>query len=297
MVISGGSNQPMREIFGAGRAAAVAALLLAAAPARSGDFDKLAAILTRAAKAQGRRRVAVIPFQVIGGHGSTSGRIVSERLMGPLTADGSVEVVERAMLDGVTREQELQSSGLVDAHSVKELGKVLNADALIMGTVIALKNDRVEINARLIDAESAKVLAAAETKTDQDWNESLMDDSSWGGLAMPSLPNFDLAASAAAAVWGCGQAAETEDGYERSLLDLKARFWAQKLREGLPGGSLKRNPGSEIRNPEIRADFYRRLRTQASAAGPDLNDEELARLKQTLERITRLKDSCRGEGA
>jgi TolB-like protein len=286
----------MREIRGAGTVAFVV-LLLSAAPARSGDFEKLASELSHAAKLQGRRRIAVLPFQVIGGRGSSSGRIVSERLLAPLTAQGEVEVVERSMLDGVTHEQQLQMSGVSDARSVKELGKILNADALIMGTVISLRNDRVEINARLIDAESAKVLAAAETKTDQDWNESLMDDASWAGLPMPSLPNFDLAASASAAGWGCSGAAQTEDKYERSIVELKARFWAQKLREGLLGSSLKRNPGSEIRNPELRADFYRRLKVQLSAAGPDLTDEELATLKETLERLSRLQDSCRGEGA
>ena len=286
----------MIKIHGAGRAAAFA-LLLAAAPARSGDFDKIAAQLSRAAKAHGRLRIAVLPFQVIGGKGSSSGRIVSERLMGPLTTEGSVEVVERAMLDGVMREQQLQFSGVADARSVKELGKILNVDALVMGTVIALKDDRVEINARLIDAESAKVLFAAGLKTEQDWNESLFDDAAWNGMQVPHLPSFDLAASAEAAVWGCGRAAETEDGYERSLLDLKARYWAQKLRAGLDGATLKRNPGSEIRNPEIRAEFYRRLNAQHAVAGPDLSDEELGRLKEGLQRMTRLKDSCHGEGA
>jgi TolB-like protein len=287
----------MRQIDRAGWPAAAAFLLLTALPARSGDFDKIAALLSRAAKAQGRRRVAVLPFQVIGGKGSSSGRIVSERLVGPLTAEGSVEVVERAMLESVMREQQLQFSGVVDARSVKELGKILNVDALIMGTVIALKDDRVEINARLIDAETAKILFASEIKTEQDWNESMFDDASWGGMPLPSLPNFDLAVAASAAGWGCERAAATEDDDERSVVDLKARFWAQKLREGLDGSRLTRNPGSEIRNPEIRSEFYRRLRVRHDAAAPDLSEDELARLKSVLERISRLKDSCRGEGA
>jgi hypothetical protein len=194
-------------------------------------------------------------------------------------------------------EQQLQFSGMADARSVKELGKILNVDALIMGTVIALKDERVEVNARLIDAETAKVLFAAEMKTEQDWNESLFDDAAWNQMQVPSLPNFDLAASAEAAVWGCGRAAQTEDDAERSLLDLKARFWAQKLRAGLNGATLKKNPGSEIRNPEIRAEFYRRLQEQHAVVGPDLTDDELGKLKEGLERMSRLKDSCRGEGA
>ncbi|MFI5363524.1 MAG: FlgO family outer membrane protein [Elusimicrobiota bacterium] len=274
------------------------ALLLAAPSAFGGDFDKLAGQLSRAAKSHGRSRVAILPFQVIGGRGTTSGRIVSERLVGPLMSGGDVEVVERSMLETVMREQQLQFSGAVDARSVKELGKILNVDAVITGTVIALKNDRVEVNARLIDAESAKVLFAAETKVEKDWNESLFDDSAWsGGSQWPAVPNFDLAASASAADWGCVGIPDQIDDLERSILDLKARFWAQKLRAGLNGSELKTNPGSEIRNPEIRADFYKSLTVQSSAIGPDLNDDEMAKLKSALERIARLNDSCRGEGS
>ena len=281
----------------AGWTSAAIALLLAVPCAHGGDFDKLASQLSRAAKARGRSRVAILPFQVIGGKGSTSGRIVSERLVGPLMAAGDIEVVERAMLESVMREQQLQFSGVVDAKSVKELGKILNVDAVITGTVIALKDDRVEVNARLIDTESAKVLFASETKVEQDWNESLFDDAAWGGAPWPPVPNFDLAATASAADWGCLGVPERIDELERSVTDLKARFWAQKLRAGLDGASLKKNPGSEIRNPEIRADFYKSLRVHASAAGPDLTEDEFSRLKSALERIEHLNGSCGGEGS
>ena len=280
----------------AGWTSAAIALLLAVPSAYSGDFDKLAAQLSHAAKAHGRMRVAILPFQVIGGKGATSGRIVSERLVGPMMAGGEVEVVERAMLESVMREQQLQFSGVVDARSMKEIGKILNVDAVITGTVIALKDERVEVNARLIDTESAKILFAGETKTEQDWNESMFDDASWGGGSpWPAIPNFDLASNASAADWGCMGATDRVDDLERSVMDLKARFWAQKLRDGLDGATLKRNPGSEIRNPEIRAEFYKDLRAQTGGAA--LNADEISRLKETLSRIQHLNDACRGEGS
>ena len=287
----------MSQINRAGWTSAAFALLLAAPSAMAGDFDKLAAQLAAGAKAHGRSRIAILPFQVIGGKGSTSGRIVSERLVGPLMAGGGVEVIERAMLESVMREQQLQFSGVVDAKSVKEIGKILNVDAVVTGTVIALKDDRVEVNARLIDAESAKILFAAEIKVEQDWNESLFDDASWAGVAIPPLPNFDLATNANAAEWGCMGVPDQIDDLERSVTDLKARYWAKKLRDGLDGASLKRNPGSEIRNTEIRAQFYKNLKVHTSAAEPDMTDEEYSRLKSTLERIAHLNDSCRGEGS
>lgn len=274
------------------------ALLLAAASAHADGFDKLGSLLSRAAKARGRSRVAILPFQVIGGKGSTSGRIVSERLIAPLMAEGGVQVVERAMLESVMREQQLQFSGVVDAASVKQIGKILNVDAVITGTVVALKDDRVEINARLIDSESAMVLFATETKVERDWNESLFDDASWGGgSAWPPVPSFDLAETASAADFGCLGVSDRIDDLERSITDLMARYWAEKLRAGLDGASLKANPGSDISNPSIRADFYKSLRAHAAAPEPSLTGDELSRLKNTLERIARMNDSCRGEGS
>jgi TolB-like protein len=286
----------MTQTNRAGWTSAAIALLLGASYSFAGDFDKLAVQLSHAAKAHGRARVAILPFQVIGGKGSTSGRIVSERLVGPMINGGEVEVVERAMLESVMREQQLQFSGVVDARSVKEIGKILNVDAVITGTVIALRDDRVEVNARLIDTESAKILYAGETKVEQDWNESMFDDASWGGASgWPPIPSFDLASNASAADWGCMGAPDKVDQLERSVMDLKARFWASKLRAGLDGATLKSNPGSEIRNPEIRAEFYKNLK--AEAAGPALNDEEISKLKDALKQIQRLNDSCRGEGS
>ncbi len=287
----------MTQTNRAGWTSAAIALLLADPRAHAGDFDKIAAQLANGAKAHGRSRIAILPFQVIGGKGSTSGRIISERLVAPMMNGGEVEVVERAMLESVMREQQLQFSGVVDARSMKEIGKILNVDAVITGTVVALKDDRVEVNARLIDAQSAMVLIAAETKVEQDWNESLFDDAAWGGVAFPPVPNFDLASNASDANWGCMGVPDRVDAIERSVTDLKARYWAQKLRAGLDGATLKRNPGSEIRNPEIRADFYKSLKVHSSAEGPALNDDEISTLKSALERIAHLNDSCRGEGS
>jgi len=278
-------------------AGAVALLLaLSTAPSSAGDYEKIAEALAGSARTHGRIRLAILPFVSIGGKGSTSGRIVSERLVGPLASEKAVEVVERAMLESVMNEQRLQASGIADSRSVKELGKILNADAIVTGTVMTLKDDRVEIIAHLIDAETARVIGVASAKVEKDWAESLFDDSSWASMSIPSLPSFDLATNATAGDWGCSRAQETVDELERSLVDLKARFWAEKLRAGLSGASLKRNPGSEIRNPEIRAKFYERLRARHAAADSALSDHEKSQMKDLMEKVSRLNRICSVEG-
>jgi hypothetical protein len=47
---------------------------------------------------------------------------------------------------------------------------------------------------------------------------------------------------------------------ERQVLELKARYWAGKLREGTSLRELKSNPGSTISDPALRREFYERLK-------------------------------------
>lgn len=267
-----------------------------AAPAAAGDYERLAAPLSRAAREHSRKRLAVLPFETLGAK-RAAGKIVSERLLAPLMAEGAVEVVERSLLEAVLREQRLQVSGLVDASSARELGRVLDVDALIVGTVTALKNDRLEVNARLIDAETAKVLGASTLKVEKDFDEPFFDDDSWGGL-----PKLDFAAPAAAGDWGmrdsltdCSRALADADALERAALDLKARFWASKLREGLDARALTRNPGSEIRNVLIRADFYERLKRYHQEAASPLTQEERERLSLILTQLKKINAACGGD--
>ena len=277
------------------RGAAALLLALAAVSARAGEYERIAAPLARVARASDDTRLAVLPFQEIGGRGSTTGRIISERLIAPLSAAAGLQVVERTMLDGVLREQRLEESGVVDQRSLKELGRVLGVDAIVTGTAISLTNGEVEVVARLVDVETARVLGVTEARVKRDWNESMFDDASWAGL--PPLPSFDLAQDASAGDFGCGRSGETVDALERSIVDVKARYWAARLREGIARGSLTSNPGSEISDPGVRAEFYSRLRAYARAGGDPPGADEVARMRSTMERIARMENACRGGGS
>jgi len=276
--------------------------LLLAAPAAAGGYERMAEELGRAARRGSVKRVAVLPFEELGGSGS-SGRIVSERLIPPLV-NGGLEVVERSLLESVMREQKLRLSGLVSASSVRELGRILDVSAVVTGTVTLLKDDRVEINARLIDAQTAQVVSAAVVRVEKDWSDeaarSIVGDGSWASL-IPPMPSLDAAQPA----WGgafdeglaqgddCSRSREAVDELERAMVDLKARYWAQRMRQGLTGDQLKRNPGSEIENSEIRQQFYSRLRFHVQNPGPDLSESERTRVREMLDDQKKLMASCR----
>ncbi|MDE2491314.1 MAG: hypothetical protein KGM24_10730 [Elusimicrobia bacterium] len=290
---AGGASSSVARV-----AAPLVLLALAAvrpAPARADEYERIARVLARDARDGGKTRLAVLPFQELAGDGGSDGKVVAERLLDPLAAQRGVEVVERAMLDRVMGEQKLENSGIADPDTIEALGRILGADALVTGTVIELNDGRVEVNARLIDAGSARVLAAVETRVERDWNRPFFGDASWSGLT--ALPRVDFAVDASAAGTDCVAAERRVDALEGGILDLKARFWAARLRAGLPAAALTDNPGSEIRDPDLRARFYARLRERSREGGPALTSEETARLEETVRRISRLEDACRAEGS
>ena len=271
-------------------------LLACAASVQAGDCDRIAATLAKEALRQGSRRLAVLPFEALAGRAS-AGRLVSERLGAPLAAARGLEVVERMLIESVLGEQRLQASGLVDPRSIKQIGKLLQVDAVVTGTVIQLRGGRVEVHARLIDAESARVIAAASASFERDWEDSVLEDSTTMVPGVPSLP--DSGWRDAPRAFGrddCASAERDADALEREIVRLKARFWAERMRDpNFTPRSLTANPGSEIRNLETKSEFYGLLRRMHAGeeTAPALSAAERARLFEADDRVRMLQDRCR----
>ncbi|MDO8757278.1 MAG: FlgO family outer membrane protein, partial [Elusimicrobiota bacterium] len=225
--------------------AALAAALCASSARASSDVKDLAQAFTAAASARQIKRVAVVPFTAPRGAASFSGAIVSERLVIQILARGELDLVERRFLDKILEEQRLGVFGIMDQDTVKNLGKVLGVDAILTGTIVELKGDRVEVNARLIHAETAQVLAADTVRVAKDWEEgSKVDDASTWIVPVPELPDDSPL--------GGSTCRSSVDEVERRVLDFKARYWAERLRDTFSVRSLKRNPGSEILNADTK---------------------------------------------
>ena len=240
---------------------------------QSTDLETVAARLARAAAKEGRRRVAVVPFRDSSGNFSRAGVVVAERLTATLIESGSLDVIERNQLQAVTEELRLGSAGAFDPVTVKRLGRVFGVDALVTGTALELLNNEIEVHARLIDVETARVLGAGTARMEKDWS----DPEAPGVWAVrpPPLPpafaedrsasfDFDgraMAGKAAAAAVTDGPACDSTD--ER-VIDVRARYWALLLRSpGFSPASLRSYPGSEIKDPGLRQLFFSRLRQWA----------------------------------
>jgi len=127
-------------------------LLLLLAPMAQAEFQKT--------------KIAVIDFSLQGSNFETDdmGKIVAEWFITALVKEGRFEVVERSMLQKIVAEQKLAISGLVDESTATQLGKVLGVKVVITGTVMKLQNV-TEINARIIDVESASIITAENVRS------------------------------------------------------------------------------------------------------------------------------------
>lgn len=139
--------------------AAAAVILLMAGCLASDPYSKLASDLA-GPLGTAHRRVAVLPFRGIDPTLNAEGEAMSERLLTELYGRGGIELVERSRLQQVLSEFSLAATGAVEGKSAKELGRLLGAEALVVGTVVRASTG-LEVAARLVDVETGRVLSAA----------------------------------------------------------------------------------------------------------------------------------------
>ncbi len=111
-------------------------------------------------------KIAVLDFQLQGKGYDTAdmGKIVAEWLITALVKEGRFDVIERRLLEKILQEQKLVMTGLVDEESATKLGKLLGVKIIISGSVMKFQGF-MEVNARIIDVESASIITAESVKS------------------------------------------------------------------------------------------------------------------------------------
>lgn len=95
--------------------------------------------------------------------------VVRERMTTYLVQNKNTSIIERALLEKVLQEQKIQISGAVSADSAKKIGELTGADVIVSGTLSDLSNNEVELNARIIDLATGKVISAGQATFKKDW--------------------------------------------------------------------------------------------------------------------------------
>ncbi|MBI4772610.1 MAG: hypothetical protein HY788_00280 [Deltaproteobacteria bacterium] len=104
--------------------------------------------------AENKPTVAVLDFESIGSE-EYLGKAVAEIMRTELVGTQQFRVVERAQIRRALSEQELQMSGVIDDRSAVELGKLLGADLIIVGSVVKI-GTAYTINSRMIDVKTGE---------------------------------------------------------------------------------------------------------------------------------------------
>lgn len=107
-------------------------------------------------------RVAILDFENISGIAKYDGlgKAMSSMLISDIEANVSpkrLQLVERAQIQKVLKEQNFQASGSVNKSTAVQAGKILGVNYLLVGDVYIL-NDQLIINARLTNTETGDIV-------------------------------------------------------------------------------------------------------------------------------------------
>jgi TolB-like protein len=98
--------------------------------------------------------VAVLDFESIGAE-EHLGKAVAEIVRTELVGTQDYRVVERAQINRALSEQTLQKSGLIDNESAVQIGKIIGADLIVIGSVVKI-GTAYTINSRMIDVKTGE---------------------------------------------------------------------------------------------------------------------------------------------
>ena len=109
------------------------------------------------AAAENKLKVAVLDFRTVG-DSADLGNGAAEILRTSLVETGRYTVIERGMLKQVLEEQKLSLGGVVDPKEAANIGKVLGAKLVAVGSVVRLGGSYT-LNIRFVDVETGEVVS------------------------------------------------------------------------------------------------------------------------------------------
>ena len=115
--------------------------------------------------------VAIIDFEGIGITESEA-RALTQRLTSEIVEIGKFTVVERSEMKRLLDEQKFQYSGCVDVSCAVEIGKLLGAKSMVVGTISKLGNS-YSVDSRLIDVKTGENYVSANYTTTKDLGDVL----------------------------------------------------------------------------------------------------------------------------
>lgn len=285
------------------------AVLLAAlnVPVVAEPYEQLARKITEIASRSGYKRIAVMPLQPIAGGEYHSGQVLAARLVSRLASEPTLEIIERTLLAQVLSEQGLGYKGIIRQDQAKAIGQILGVDAIVTGTYLKLRRGKLEVHARLIDTQTARILGAATVRVQKEWDDEptlILASADVWDTPPPTVVGFKPKLKGFENLPGLRDAISNWDPCENwetrirktqaATIDIGARYWAARMKDPrFSTESLTQNPGSDIRSPQLRRKFYDRIEKfikKGDARGLSIRERE--RLGATQRKVKRILAKC-----
>ena len=117
--------------------------------------------------------VAIIDLEPIG-VSNDDARALTQRLTSQMIQIGKYTIVERSEMKRLLDEQKFQYSGCVDVACAVEIGKMLGAKTMVVGSVSKV-GTVYSVDARMIDVKSAENYISADYTTTEDIGDLLIE--------------------------------------------------------------------------------------------------------------------------
>lgn len=258
-------------------------LLLSAFPAAGSDYKTFAENVAGSAKEHGITRIAIGAFSASAGN-EEEARFAAEKMEG-LLSSGGLEMLDQATLEAAANPKKGWLAGLPSK---------LRPQAYIKGSVFK-GEDGLTVMVKLVEVASGRVIGAMEMKSAPRFTEvPSVPEMNWGApSAEARIPN-DFRDAVADKPFDCGEAVREMTRINAGAVDLKARYWAIKMKEkGFVLGSLSRNPGSELKDHQVKQKFYELLtKYHNEESAPALAEGKMKKLEEFMGREGSVIDRC-----
>lgn len=118
-----------------------------------------------------RLRVSLLPL-VKKGTPSVLSEAIDDQLLNILVNQRRFDLVERVQLDQILQEHKLSQSPIVDPATAIRLGKLINAEGTLIGTVVEQPH-ALEVLIRFVDVETSQIHAAVDVYDDVEAEQHL----------------------------------------------------------------------------------------------------------------------------
>ena len=274
-----------KNFLNCGAALLTAGLLSGASAQGAGDYSGLASGLAQAAVGHGLSRVAMGAFSSANASAEEEARFATEKTAAGLAAGTGIQFLDLAVLEAAAGGRE---------GWLARLPARTRPQALVKGTVFK-EGEKITVMARLVEASTGRVLASLQAVSRVRFSElPPVPDMDWGSAPTVAAVKDPFRDAPADGGFNCSAAFREMDRVNAGAAELKARYWAAKMKErGFVMGSLTRNPGSEIRDPQLKQKFYDLLtRYYGEEEAPGLSDGQAAKLEEFMGRESGVIDRC-----